>query len=113
MCPDTMISGGGGSQDITDVKGSVDSGVRCIEYRRMLNTGVLIASYVARMTLFILRSYMYIGDLSDRPYFVNNQTQFLAWALGPRATEEGLRDLAFYHTEIPRNGGSLMFPVLF
>ena len=50
MCPDTMISEGGGSQDITDVKGSVDSGVRCIEYRRMLDTGVLIASYVARMT---------------------------------------------------------------
>ena len=46
-----------------------------------------------------------VDDSNDRPYLVNNQTQFLAWALGPRATEEGLRDLAFFHTEFPRNGG--------
>ena len=36
-----MISEGGGSQDITDVKGNVDSGVRCIEYTRPLNTGTI------------------------------------------------------------------------
>ena len=48
---------------------------------------------------------MLLGDPYDRPYLVNNQTQFVAWALGPRATEEGLRDLAFFHTEFPRNGG--------
>ena len=49
--------------------------------------------------------YVLVDDSNDRPYLVNNQTQFLAWALGPRATEEGLRDLAFFHTEYPRNGG--------
>ena len=43
-----------------------------------------------------------LDDLYDRPYLVNNQTQFVAWAYGPRATEEGLRDLAFFHTEFPR-----------
>ena len=48
---------------------------------------------------------MHTGDSNDRPYLVNNQTQFVAWAYGPRATEEGLRDLAFFHTEYPRNGG--------
>ena len=42
VCPDTMITEGGGSQDITDVKGSVDGGIRCIEYRRLLDTGTLI-----------------------------------------------------------------------
>ena len=47
--------------------------------------------------------YMHTGDSNDRPYLVNNQTQFVAWAYGPRATEEGLRDLAFFHTEYPRN----------
>ena len=47
-----------------------------------------------------------IDDIYDRPYLVNNQTQFVAWAYGPRATEEGLRDLAFFHTEWPRNGGT-------
>ena len=50
--------------------------------------------------------YIYIDDVYDRPYLINNQTQFVAWAYGPRATEEGLRDLAFFHTEYPRNGGS-------
>ena len=49
----------------------------------------------------------------DRPYLVNNQTQFVAWALGPRATEEGLRDLAFFHTEFPQNGGRPVLHVLF
>ena len=53
--------------------------------------------------LFIL--YMHTGDSNDRSYLINNQTQFVAWAYGPRATEEGLRDLAFFHTEYPRNGG--------
>lgn len=51
----------------------------------------------------------YIDDLNDLPYLVNNETQFVAWAIGPRATEEGLRDLAFFHTEYPRNGGIAIF----
>ena len=49
--------------------------------------------------------YVLADDSNDRPYLVNNQTQFVVWALGPRATEEGLKDLAFFHTEFPRNGG--------
>ena len=48
----------------------------------------------------------YLDDSNDQSYLINNQTQFVAWALGPRATEEGLRDLAFFHTEYPRDGGS-------
>ena len=41
VCSDTMLTeGGGGSQDITDVKGSVDGGIRCVEYTRPLNTGI-------------------------------------------------------------------------
>ena len=55
--------------------------------------------------LFCIDLYVLAEDSNDRPYLVNNQTQFLAWALGPRATEEGLRDLAFFHSEFPRNGG--------
>ena len=50
--------------------------------------------------------YIYTDDSNDQPYLVNNQTQFVAWAYGPRATEEGLRDLAFFHTEYPRNGSN-------
>ena len=41
VCPDTMISGGGGLQDVTGVTGSVVNGLRCIEYTRPLNTGTL------------------------------------------------------------------------
>ena len=54
---------------------------------------------------------MLSGDPYDRPYLVNNETQFVAWALGPRATEEGLKDLAFFHTEFPRGVHSSMLIV--
>ena len=50
----------------------------------------------------------HIGDSNDRSYLVSNQTQFVAWAIGPRATEEGLRDLAFFHTEWPNGNGILV-----
>jgi len=40
----------------------------------------------------------------DRPILAN-QSQFIVWAYGPRANEEGLDDLALFHTEFPRNGG--------
>ena len=40
----------------------------------------------------------------DQP-ILNNQSQFVVWAYGPRAVEEGLQDLALFHTEWPRNGG--------
>ena len=41
MCPDVMINGGNGSQDATGVIGSAVNGLRCVEYTRSLNTGVL------------------------------------------------------------------------
>lgn len=100
-----MISGGNGLQDAINITGSVVDGMRCIEYLRLLNTSiVLIVSFVAHIAIYI---FTCTGDSNDLPYLVNDQTQFVVWALGPRATEEGLRDLAFFHTEYPRNGGSL------
>ena len=45
MCPDTMISEGGGSQNVTGVTGSVVNGLRCIEYTRALNTGLLYTKH--------------------------------------------------------------------
>ena len=94
-----MISGGGGTQDVVNVTGIAVGGMRCIEYTRSLNTSIYHCSY------YVYCLYMHTGDSNDLPYLVNNQTQFVAWAYGPRATEEGLRDLAFFHTEYPRNGG--------
>ena len=46
-----------------------------------------------------------VDDPNDRSFLINGQSQFLVWAYGPRAVEEGLRDLAFFHIEYPRNGG--------
>ena len=47
-----------------------------------------------------------VDDSNDRSFLINGQSQFLVWGIGPRAVEEGLRDLAFFHTEYPRNGGT-------
>ena len=44
-----------------------------------------------------------VDDPNDRAFLINGQSQFLVWAIGPRAT---VRDLAFFHTEYPRNGGN-------
>ena len=41
MCPDMIISGGGGSQDVNGVTGSAVNGLRCVEYTRPLSTGML------------------------------------------------------------------------
>ena len=54
MCPDTMITNGSGLQDITDVKRSVDVGVRCVEYRRLLDTGTCNNMY-NNLTVFVHR----------------------------------------------------------
>ena len=40
VCPDTMISGGNGTQDVTNVTGIAIGGMRCIQYTRLLNTGI-------------------------------------------------------------------------
>jgi len=41
---------------------------------------------------------MHTDDPNDETYLADNQTQFVAWAIGPRATEEGLEDLALFHS---------------
>ena len=46
------------------------------------------------------------GDSEHDIPILTYQSQFIAWAIGPRATEEGLGGLAFFHTEYPRNGGN-------
>ena len=46
------------------------------------------------------------GDSAHDLTILANQSQFIAWAIGPRATEAGLGNLAFFHTEYPRNGGT-------
>ena len=55
-------------------------------------------------------SYVTIDDPNDRSFLLNGQSQFLAWAYGPRAVEESLRNLAFFHIEYPRNGGDMNRP---
>ena len=47
-----------------------------------------------------------IDDPNDRSFLINGQSQFIVWAYGPRAVEESLRNLAFFHIEYPRNGGA-------
>ena len=60
---------------------------------------------------FIMEWLMYVcihiaGDSAHDLTILTNQSQFIAWAIGPRATEAGLGNLAFFHTEYPRNGGT-------
>ena len=64
-----------------------------------------ICAIIHIRALLLILLYICIDDIYDRPYLINNQTQFVAWAYGPRATEEGLRDLAFFHTEYSRKEG--------
>ena len=53
MCPDTMISGGSGSQDVIDVTGSVVNEMRCVEYTRLLNTGTSMCTRVSLIQLCV------------------------------------------------------------
>ena len=48
------------------------------------------------------------GDAENDRTILADQSQFIVWAYGPRADEEGLRNLALFHTEYPRNGGECM-----
>ncbi|XP_065916173.1 protein Skeletor, isoforms B/C-like [Dysidea avara] len=85
VCPDDMItSNGGGSQDIVNITGEVMNRQTCVQYSRRLTTD---------------------DSRYDRPILAN-QSQFIVWAYGPRANEEGLGDLALFHTEYPRNGAN-------
>ncbi|XP_065916181.1 protein Skeletor, isoforms B/C-like [Dysidea avara] len=79
VCPDTILSG---RQDIVNVTGSVSNGQTCVQYSRLLNT-----SDIER----------------DRP-ILDDQSQFIVWAIGPRANEEGLGNLPLFHTEYPQDG---------
>ena len=46
-----------------------------------------------------------IIDDSDHDLpIMTSGSQYIAWAIGPRATEQGLGNLAFFHSEYPRNG---------
>ncbi|XP_065916176.1 protein Skeletor, isoforms B/C-like [Dysidea avara] len=86
VCPDDLITGnGGGSQDIVNITGQVSNGRTCVQYSRSLTTE---------------------DSRYDRPILAN-QSQFIVWAYGPRANEEGLGDLALFHTEFPRNGENI------
>ena len=39
MCPDTLLAGGSGTQDVSMVTGDVTNSRRCVEYSRALSTG--------------------------------------------------------------------------
>ena len=39
VCPDTLLAGGTGTQDVSMVTGDVTNNRRCVEYTRPLNTG--------------------------------------------------------------------------
>ena len=60
-----------------------------------------------KLSLLIYHNYIHTGDLYDQPYLISKQAQFVVWAIGPRATEDSMRNLVFFHTEYPRNGGYL------
>lgn len=38
VCPDTMVAGGMGTNDVFGVTGQVSNGLTCVQYSRMLNT---------------------------------------------------------------------------
>ena len=59
------------------------------------------------MSFIVNKYFTAADDPNDRSFLINGQSQFLVWAYGPRAVEEGLRDLAFFHIEYPRNGGDI------
>ena len=59
------------------------------------------------MSFIVNKYFIATDDPNDRSFLINGQSQFLVWAYGPRAVEEGLRDLAFFHIEYPRNGGDI------
>ena len=42
VCPDTMVAGGSGTNDVSNVTGRVTNGLTCVKYMRMLNTGVCV-----------------------------------------------------------------------
>lgn len=69
------------------------------------------ASYPQRVEVYYTSIYIPVYVVADSEHdlpVLANQSQFIAWAIGPRATEEGLGNLAFFHTEYPRNGGTIL-----
>ena len=59
--------------------------------------------YFSIHLIFYVLVYTTDDSAHDLPILAN-QSQYIAWAIGPRAVEEGLGNLAFFHTEYPRNG---------
>ena len=41
VCPDTMLAGGNGRDDVSNVTGQLTNGLTCVKYLRFLNTGEL------------------------------------------------------------------------
>ena len=39
VCPDAMVAGGSGTNDVSNVTGRVTNGLTCVKYLRMLDTG--------------------------------------------------------------------------
>lgn len=71
------------------------------------NFNLIVKKLATKCSLHLL-----LGDSNyDRP-ILDNQSQFIAWAYGPRAVEEGLQDLALFHTEWPRNGGEFVIDII-
>jgi len=100
VCPDDLITAnGGGSQNVFNITGEVTNRQTCVQYSRRLTTGEFSISLLVFICSCLTGDSRY-----DRPILVN-QSQFIVWAYGPRADEEGLDDLALFHTEYPRNGG--------
>jgi len=44
VCPDTLLAGGSGTQDVSMVTGDVTDNRRCVEYTRPLSTSKCIAN---------------------------------------------------------------------
>ena len=46
VCPDTMLAGGNGRDNVYNVTGRVTNSLTCVKYYRLLNTGELHIVYV-------------------------------------------------------------------
>ena len=46
VCPDTMLAGGNGTDNVYNVTGRVTNSLTCVKYYRLLNTGELHIVYV-------------------------------------------------------------------
>ena len=57
VCPDTMVAGGNGTNDVSNVTGRVTNGLTCVKYLRMLNTDVCVCN-IAISCVVLLQYYL-------------------------------------------------------